>query len=191
MTQDEFTNTNNKSYEDKECPICYENITCDVIIKCGHKICHTCYTKLSVLCTKKKCPLCNLDMIDNELILINDNKNIFLSSKISALFKILNDIKNKCIIYIHQSSHVLKLQNILKENNYNSIICSDIKKINAHDIFIMNEHYQPIPNDFTMIENIIFYDNPPFDKFTKNVYGLTCRLNQKKDIHVFNIELDN
>lgn len=45
-----------------QCSICWSDVTIFAVGMCNHHVCHTCSTRMRVLCQQNECPICRQDM---------------------------------------------------------------------------------------------------------------------------------
>tara|TARA_Y100001954_G_C15818321_1_gene608646 strand:+ start:378 stop:3653 length:3276 start_codon:yes stop_codon:yes gene_type:complete len=123
---------NNK--EQHECVICLNKIKNSelALTPCGHIYCYDCIYKSCNI--KKECPICRINLTNNEIIKVSHNKaseqdevinkyGTKIAYLINYLKKFLETTDERCIIFSQFDKLLGKIGNILKEYNINNIFC--------------------------------------------------------------------
>lgn len=108
------------------CPICLDEINNITITACGHLFCYDCIKMC--LDNKKKCPSCNADLKDKELLVMNLNKPVEevnslvrkYGSKLGKLITIINQLivhdETRIIIFSQWEDMLSLVSKTLAEN---------------------------------------------------------------------------
>lgn len=135
--------------ETEVCPICLDDIPTDQIsiTKCGHKFCKECIyefmEEINSRYDEVKCPKCNVFIKSSDIYLLKDidvNMNVNMGNdELSRLIQKIKSTKigniiyylkhklkenDKCIIFSQWDNMLIKIGNILKQENINVLYCS-------------------------------------------------------------------
>lgn len=148
---DKYCSTHSRDYE--ECPICYDDMLCEIKLSCDHTFCSQCLQS----CTKSACPLCRKESnfmariamkhIANckRYALLANNVTLTERERIKANVKYMNSA-----LYIH---HIL-----FKDDKY-----------------LTKVEYKL---DYLLKTNLVIEEFPIFKKFKKEIESYKEKTNQ-------------
>lgn len=210
--------------EKETCPICLEDIPIDQIsiTKCGHKFCKDCINEfideVHIRYDDVKCPKCNVIIQVSDIYLLKDIEPVQHNDDKNELTTLINKIKStkigniiyyikremkehdKCILFSQWNNILVKIGNILKQENINVLYCSGTvyqKKRAIHmfqndidkNIICLSSENCASGINLTSANKIILiepiYGNKDYRKDIENqAIGRADRIGQKRPIEI-------
>lgn len=218
-----FNEFNEKVKEAKCCPICLEDLTNSVmtVTECGHFFCGSCISTSLKQHNINKCPMCRAQINSKKLQVIlprkkkkkkdtDENINKWgtkMARLIQYLHQILNDKKNRVIIF-SQFDNMLKLVgNVLLENKIThlflkgsaNVVQGRIRKFKLDPsirIVLLSSEKAASGLNLTEANNIILLDSHNARKnlckiIEEQAIGRSVRLGQKESVSVKRFVMKN
>lgn len=220
-----FENTENEKVKEEICPICRCDMDDPVITQCGHNFCYDCITSvLEIANYKKECPICRTP-IDNSKIYKLDNEDkeepsneiideltFKYGTKLAKLIRlcktILNDNKNKIIIFSQWDRLLSMIGSILKINDIDNVFCKGNvhqrnaaimsfrkdakKKKNATRVIMLSTENAASGTNLTEATHIIFMEPikgsiSQVKSIEDQAIGRAVRLGQENQVNVYKL----
>jgi hypothetical protein len=173
-----------------ECPVCYENLTKGILLKCRHSFCFYCIQRHCIknLMTGKEilCPMCRNILTKNEIKYIYDDwvliRLLYDNWRQDNISYIANLVNKKVIYkYINLENGNYIIIPLFKINNiYQQVIVRTamFKNITSDDIYInelenTKSEYNELCNKINLCftgEFIKYSDTRIFSKYIKNIF---------------------
>lgn len=179
--------------DNKTCPICINNITNPIILKCTHTYCMQCI--LTWIKNNTKCPECRNIINISEIIYMTDviEKSIILKSKENTLIDIINNnINGKYLIFSKIENGFSSINNILIKNNISfTELKGTTSKMNNilnnfkngfMNVILLNTFYAGSGIDISFATDVIIYHSMKEHKI--QAIGRAYRVGRTEDLKV-------